>query len=97
MVSGHDVSTVFDLLATHGWSVVSTPEANLHATSPDRNIYVGWLPEDPDARSRDVVFRVHVTAEDGTTWTQAFGIDTPPAAVACFLLPFLPGRERTTS
>lgn len=40
---------VLDLLDTLGWAAVDTPEANVHSTSPDGRVYVGWLPEDPAA------------------------------------------------
>jgi hypothetical protein len=48
-VSDHSAELVLDLLSARGWSLVSTPEANVHATSPDGRVYVGWLPEDPGA------------------------------------------------
>jgi hypothetical protein len=84
-VSDHSAEPVLDLLSTQGWSLVSTPEANVHATSPDGRVYVGWLPEDPDAWSRHIVFCVHVTPAEGPDWIQEFGLDTPSVAVAGFL------------
>lgn len=84
-VTDHTAAPVLDLLAAQGWELVATPEANVHATSPDGRVHVAWLPEDPDAWSRDIVFRVRVASSDGPTWTQEFGTDTPPITVAGFL------------
>lgn len=84
-VSDHSAELVLNLLSARGWSLVSTPEANVHATSPDGRVYVGWLPEDPGAWSRHIVFRVHVTPAEGPDWIQEFGVDTPSVAVAGFL------------
>ncbi|QKW53586.1 DUF317 domain-containing protein [Streptomyces buecherae] len=83
--SDHCATPVLDLLKTLGWSVVDTPEANVHATSPDGRAYVGWLPEDPDAWQRRVVWRVRVQPTEGGPWEQEFGFDTPAEAVAGFI------------
>jgi Domain of unknown function (DUF317) len=76
---------VLDLLAGLGWALVDTPEANVHCTSPDGRVYVGWLPEDAAAWERGVVWTVRVTPTDGEPWLQEFGLDTPSEAVAGFL------------
>ncbi|MFB7147867.1 MULTISPECIES: DUF317 domain-containing protein [Streptomyces] len=60
-LSSDDCATpVLALLHALDWTVVDTPAANVHATSPDGRAYVGWLPEDPAAWTRDVVWRVQV-------------------------------------
>jgi hypothetical protein len=78
---------VLTLLRAHGWTIVDTPEANTHCTSPDGRLYVGWLPEDPAAWRRDTLWTIHVipTDDDGQPWTQEFGPDVPSWAVAGFL------------
>ncbi|MGY5034821.1 hypothetical protein ACWC9U_29020 [Streptomyces sp. 900116325] len=53
--SDHCAAPVLVLLNDLGWTVVETPEANVHATSPDGRIYVGCLPENPAAWQRDIV------------------------------------------
>ncbi|MFI2354579.1 DUF317 domain-containing protein [Streptomyces anulatus] len=83
--SDHCASPVLDLLDALGWAVVDTPEANVHATSPDGRIYVGWLPEDPGAWKRDIVWQVRVQPTEGASWVQEFGLHTPAEAVAGFI------------
>ncbi|WP_226962796.1 DUF317 domain-containing protein [Streptomyces sp. C8S0] len=58
--SDHCATPVLALLHGLDWTVVETPEANVRATSPDGRAYVGWLPEDPSAWTRDIVSRVQV-------------------------------------
>jgi hypothetical protein len=81
----HNANAVLELLNTLGWAVVATPDANVHATSPDGRIYVGWLPEDPAAWQRHIVWRVQVGPDHGNSWTQEFNPDTPSGAVAGFI------------
>ncbi|MER5613928.1 DUF317 domain-containing protein [Streptomyces sp. NPDC002215] len=83
--SDHCAGPVLDLFDALGWTVVDTPEANFHATSPDGRAYVGWLPEDPAAWQRDIVWQVRVQPAEGDSWVQEFGIDTPAKAVAGFV------------
>ncbi|MFB7030876.1 MULTISPECIES: DUF317 domain-containing protein [unclassified Streptomyces] len=83
--SDHCAAPVLDLLDALGWAIAETPEANVHATSPDGGVYVGWLPEDPSAWAREIVWRVQVLPADGEVWVQEFGIHTPSEAVAGFL------------
>ncbi|MYZ35742.1 DUF317 domain-containing protein [Streptomyces sp. MnatMP-M17] len=83
--SDHCAGPVLDLLGGLGWAMVDTPEANVHCTSPDRRVYVGWLPEDPSAWKRDIVWQVRVDPAEGEPWVQEFGPDTPSEAVAGFL------------
>ncbi|MFB7300996.1 DUF317 domain-containing protein [Streptomyces rubiginosohelvolus] len=92
--SNHCAGPVLDLLDGLGWAVVDTPEANIHSTSPDGRFYVGWLPEDPDAWKRDIVWQVRVQPADGAPWVQEFGPYTPSEAVAGFLAALIasPGR-----
>ncbi|MGW8886009.1 DUF317 domain-containing protein [Streptomyces sp. NPDC055749] len=76
---------MLDLLDALGWAIVDTPEANVHATSPDGCVYVGWLPEDQSAWQRNIVWHVRVQPADGDAWVQEFGLHTPSEAVAGFL------------
>jgi hypothetical protein len=76
---------VLGVLGERGWNIVATPEANVHCTSPDGRIYVGWLPEDPAAWRRGVVWTVQATPEEADPWVQEFGPDVPERAVAAFL------------
>ncbi|MEV5161969.1 DUF317 domain-containing protein [Streptomyces sp. NPDC053728] len=83
--SDHCAAPVLDLLDALGWAVVETPEANVHATSPDGRIYVGWLPEDPAAWKRDIVWQVRVRPTEGNSWVQGFGFHASAEAVAGFI------------
>ncbi|MFF3069205.1 DUF317 domain-containing protein [Kitasatospora sp. NPDC057936] len=83
--SDHCADPVLALLGGLGWPMADTPEGNVHCTSPDGRVYVGWLPEDPGAWQRDIVWRVQVRPADADPWTQEFGIHTPSEAVAGFL------------
>ncbi|WP_268221020.1 DUF317 domain-containing protein [Streptomyces sp. EMB24] len=58
--SDHCAGPVLDLLCALGWAIVDTPAANVHAASLDGRVYVGWLPEDPAAWKRDIVWHVQV-------------------------------------
>ncbi|MGW3179530.1 DUF317 domain-containing protein [Kitasatospora sp. NPDC001119] len=94
--SDHCAEPVLALLSGLGWPMVDTPEANVHCTSPDGRVYVGWLPEDPGAWQRGIVWRIQVqpTGADATPWTQEFGIDTPSEAVAGFLAALIANPTR---
>ncbi|MFF2503567.1 DUF317 domain-containing protein [Streptomyces sp. NPDC058067] len=83
--SDHCAGPVLDLLGALGWAIVDTPEANVHTTSPDGRVYVGWLPENATARQRGIVWQVQVQPADGDIWMQEFGLHTPVEAVAGFL------------
>jgi len=83
--SDHCADSVLSLLTGLGWAVVDTPEANVHATSPDGRVYVGWLPEDPTAWKRGTVWQVRVQPTHGDPWVQEFGLHTPSEAVAGFI------------
>ncbi|MBB5939981.1 DUF317 domain-containing protein [Streptomyces zagrosensis] len=83
--SNHCAGPVLDLLNALGWTAVDTPEANIHATSPDGRVYVGWLPEDIAAWKRGIVWQVRVQPIEGDPWVQEFGLHTPSEAVAGFL------------
>ncbi|MEV0019420.1 DUF317 domain-containing protein [Streptomyces tendae] len=85
LASDHCAGPVLDLLGDLGWAVVDTPEANVHAVSPDGRVYVSWLPEDPAAWTRNIVWHVRVRPADGDAWVQEFGLYTPSEAVAGFL------------
>ncbi|MDJ0465748.1 DUF317 domain-containing protein [Streptomyces sp. H27-C3] len=83
--SDHCAVPVLDLLNALDRTIVDTPEANVHATSPDGRVYVGWLPEDPAAWKRNVVWQVRVQPTENDPWVQEFGPYTPSEAVAGFL------------
>ncbi|WP_327417134.1 DUF317 domain-containing protein [Streptomyces sp. NBC_01233] len=83
--SDHSAGPVLELLHALDWTVVDTPEANIHATSPDGRVYVSWLPEDPAAWTREIVWQVQVQPTEGDAWVQEFGTDTPAEAVAGFV------------
>lgn len=87
LVGDGSAEPVFAMLAGRGWAIVDTPEANTHCTSPDGRVYVGWLPEDPAAWMRDIVWTVRVTPAEAVAepWVQEFGPDVPSRAVAAFL------------
>ncbi|SHN23215.1 DUF317 domain-containing protein [Actinacidiphila paucisporea] len=76
---------VLSLLGERGWALVDTPEANVHCTSPDGRVYVGWLPEDRTAWRRGIVWTVRAAPTEGEPWVQEFGPDVPSRAVAGFL------------
>lgn len=76
--SDHSAEPVLELLGALGWPIVDTPEANVHCTSPDGRIYVGWLPDDPGAWQREIVWRVRVQPANAQPWTQEFGLHTRP-------------------
>ncbi|WP_406080479.1 DUF317 domain-containing protein [Streptomyces zaomyceticus] len=80
LFSDHCAGPVLDLLHALDWIVVATPEANVHATSPDGLVYVSWLPEDPAAWTRGCVWQIQVQPAEGDAWVQEFGIDTPAVA-----------------
>ncbi|MFG3112862.1 DUF317 domain-containing protein [Streptomyces sp. NPDC048197] len=81
----HCAGPVTDLLKNQGWDVVSDPNCNVHCSSPDQRVYVGFLPESPGA-ARGELWHIHVMGTNGTTaWRQSFGADTPAQAVAGFL------------
>ena len=94
LAGDHCASPVLDLLSGLGWVVVSTPEANVHATSPDSRVYVGWLPEDTAAWKRGIVWHVRVAPADAEPWIQEFGLDTPSEAVAGFIAALVANRSR---
>lgn len=82
----HCARPVTDLLKSQGWDIVTDLDWNVHCSSPDRRLYVGFLPEGQEA-ARGELGHIHVTDKDGTTaWRQTFGPDTPAQAVAGFLV-----------
>ncbi|MFE2426893.1 DUF317 domain-containing protein [Streptomyces sp. NPDC059373] len=86
LIGGGIGNPVTDFLLGQGWSVVSDDLANVHCSSPDGRVYVGFLPEIPDNYQRRILWRVSVSAPGGGIgWTQTFGSDTPSEAVAGFL------------
>jgi hypothetical protein len=90
----HSAGPVLDLLDACGWAIVDTPEANVHATSPDGRVYVGWLPEDTAAWTRGIVWQVRVLPAEGDPWVQEFGLYTPSEAVAGFLAALIANPSR---
>lgn len=85
---------VLSLLSERGWAIVDTPEANVHCTSPDGRVYVGWLPEDAAAWRRRIVWSVQVTPTEDDPWAQEFGLDVPSRAVAGFLEALISHADR---
>ncbi|MER7702388.1 DUF317 domain-containing protein [Kitasatospora sp. NPDC097605] len=83
--SGGSAEPVLALLAGLGWPVMDTHEGDVHCTSPDGLVYVGWLPEDPSAWRRGIVWRIQVRPSAGPPWAQEFGATTPSEAFAGFL------------
>ncbi|WP_329553697.1 DUF317 domain-containing protein [Streptomyces sp. NBC_00696] len=53
-----------------------------------------WLPEDPTAWQRGIVWQIQVQPTEGEPWVQEFGLHTPSEAVAGFLTALIatPGR-----
>jgi hypothetical protein len=92
--SDHCAGPVLELLSALGWAIVDTPQANVHCTSPDGRVYVGWLPEDTAAWTRDIVWQVRVAPADAEPWVQEFGLDTPSEAVAGFLAALVANPSR---
>lgn len=81
----HCAGPVVDLLHNQGWDVISDPYANVHCSSPDQRVYVGFLPETEEA-ARGELWRVEVKNTDGAVaWSQTFGSGVPAQAVAGFL------------
>ncbi|MFF4835186.1 DUF317 domain-containing protein [Streptomyces sp. NPDC001315] len=93
--SDHCAGPVLELLGALGWAIVDTPEANVHCTSPDGRVYVGWLPEDTAAWKRGIVWQVRVIPANAEPWLQEFGLYTPSEAVAGFLAALIAGPSRT--
>jgi hypothetical protein len=85
LTTDHCATPVLDLLGRLNWAITETPDANVHCTSPDGRAYVGWLPEDPTAWARGILWTVRVQPTDAPAWTQEFGPATPAEAVAGFL------------
>ncbi|MEU9122839.1 DUF317 domain-containing protein [Streptomyces sp. NPDC048506] len=72
----HCADPVTDLLNNEGWDVVSDTDCNVHCSSPDQHVYVGFLPERPAAACGEL-WHIHVQGKNGTTgWRQSFGPDT---------------------
>ncbi|MFJ4532646.1 MULTISPECIES: DUF317 domain-containing protein [Streptomyces] len=81
----HSASPVTDLLKNQGWDVVSDLDGNVHCSSPDQRVYVGFLAESP-AAARGELWHINIKGTDGTTaWHQTFGPEVPAHAVAGFL------------
>ncbi|MET7775056.1 DUF317 domain-containing protein [Streptomyces mirabilis] len=92
--SDHCAGPVLELLGALGWAIVDTPEANVHCTSPDGRVYVGWLPEDATAWKRGIVWQVRVVPADAEPWVQEFGLYTPAEAVAGFIAALVANPSR---
>lgn len=90
----HCARPVIDLLHSQGWDVVTDLDCNVHCSSPDRRVYVGFLPENQEA-ARGELWHIHVTDKDGgAAWRQAIGPDTPAQAVAGFLAALIASPTR---
>ena len=85
LLDRHCAKPVTDLLKGQGWNVVSDPDCSVHCSSPDERVYVGFLPETPEA-ARGELWHINVQApQGGTAWHQRFGPDVPAQAIARFL------------
>jgi hypothetical protein len=81
----HCARPVTDLLKGQGWDVVTDRDCNVHCSSPDQRVYVGFLPESPEA-ARGELWHIRINRNDGVVaWSQTFGPDAPAQAVAGFL------------
>ncbi|MFI0808189.1 DUF317 domain-containing protein [Streptomyces echinatus] len=81
----HCAAPVLELLKGQGWDVISDLYANVHCSSPDRRVYVGFLPETKEA-ARGELWHIQVKDADGeVAWDQTFGSSVPAQAVAGFL------------
>ncbi|AZK98633.1 DUF317 domain-containing protein [Streptomyces sp. SID5473] len=76
---------VLALLEAHGWTRITDPDANVHCTSPDGAMYVGFLPEAPAARHGDLWHIRALDLDGAPVWQQTFPSGIPPQAVAGFL------------
>ncbi|WP_328549854.1 hypothetical protein [Streptomyces sp. NBC_00366] len=61
----HCARPVTDLLKDQGWDVVVDLDCNVHCSSPDRRVYVGFLPESREAACSELR-HIHVTDNSGT-------------------------------
>lgn len=78
----HCTGPVVNLLKGQGWDVISDLYANVHCSSPDERVYVGFLPETEDAAHGEL-WHIQVKDTDGeVAWNQTFGPSVPAQAVA---------------
>jgi hypothetical protein len=89
LVSDHNPTALLDMLRDRGFSLIDTPDCNVHALSPDGRLYIGWLPEDEAAWKRGIHLTVQATPIGATPWTQEFGDHTPMTAVTAFVTALL--------
>ncbi|MER6165015.1 DUF317 domain-containing protein [Streptomyces violaceorubidus] len=81
----HCAGPAIDLLKGQGWDVIPDLSANVHCSSPDQRVYVGFLPETEEA-ARGELWHIQVKGTDGrVAWSQTFGSSVPAQAVAGFL------------
>lgn len=81
----HCAGPVLRLLDNCGWTTVDDPKANVYCASPDRRVFVGFLPESPEAALGEL-WHISVHGPDGRrAWSTTFGDDVPAQAVAGFL------------
>ncbi|MFH8515750.1 DUF317 domain-containing protein [Streptomyces chengbuensis] len=90
----HCATPVVELLRHQGWDVSSDPYANVHCSSPDQRVYVGFLPETKEA-ARGELWHIHVKdADDKVAWSETFGPGVPAQAVAGFLAALIASPNR---
>ncbi|WP_406133211.1 DUF317 domain-containing protein [Streptomyces zaomyceticus] len=95
MLDCHCASPVVELLRGQGWDVISDPYSNVHCSSPDQRVYVGFLPETDEAARGDL-WHVQVKDTDGkAAWHQAFGSNVPAQTVAGFLAALIASPYRS--
>ncbi|MCD2468678.1 DUF317 domain-containing protein [Streptomyces sp. MBT42] len=91
----HCASPVVELLRGQGWDVISDPYANVHCSSPDQRVYVGFLPETDEAAYGEV-WHIRVRGVDGeVAWRQTLGANVPAQAVAGFLAALIASPQRS--
>lgn len=91
-----DPAIVIDYLADQGWTYLIDGMSNAHLASPDQLVYVGFLPEAPEA-ARGSLWQVTVCTDGQTApaWTQSFQADTPAELILAFVTALIsnPGRD----
>ncbi|GFE25715.1 DUF317 domain-containing protein [Streptomyces nigrescens] len=93
LLDRHCAEPVISLLSRQGWGVVADADGNVHCSSPDQRVYVGFLPEIP-AAARGELWRIVVNRPNGTAaWQQTFG-DVPAQAIAGFLAALIASPSR---
>ncbi|MGY1435418.1 DUF317 domain-containing protein [Streptomyces reniochalinae] len=90
----HCADPVLRLLDNCDWTTVDAPQANVYCASPDRRVFVGFLPESPEAAFGEL-WHISVHGPDGRrAWSTTFDHDVPAHAVAGFLAALIAYPDR---